>query len=335
MGILIYPLINYYYVIKTNLNFGTPYEFAAEKHQVEVAIAECLAIRKENLQLTNGANGALEMILSALRIQRYEQNKPATALIDVPNYFDTLKFLQANNYELSAIPRDENLAFPTEAFQEAVSTNPHLIMLTSPNNPTGEVIPDKTLFDIIKAADESIVVIDRTCLSLDEEVSTEQLLRDFSGKRLIVIESYSKTHGFAADRIGYFAVANDELGDYLRKFEDDGRVSGPAIEKVKAMLEGNLEVIGYHKEKIRRSGDAMILFAQANNLFYTPPVSNFIVVELDPQKAAKLKEQFDFPEVDERFGQNYPGLYRLNLSEPEKVEEFIEAYNKITLVTPW
>ena len=60
------------------------------------------------------------------------------------------------------VPYTEKWKFPIDAFLEEISADTKMVIVTSPNSPTGDLISDEHLKLIIEKASDSLVVIDET-----------------------------------------------------------------------------------------------------------------------------------------------------------------------------
>jgi aspartate aminotransferase len=122
-----------------------------------------------------------------------------------PTYESVMRFL-------GAVPRPvplleaNNFSFDMEAFEEALSDRTRLIILNSPSNPTGSVIPRQDLERIAEAArardawvlsDEiySRLVYDGEHISI---ISLPGML-----ERTVLLDGFSKTYAMTGWRLGY------------------------------------------------------------------------------------------------------------------------------------
>ncbi len=94
--------------------------------------------------------------------------------------------------------------------------SPRIVLIASPNNPTGNSFPDSQLDEIIAAFRESIVILDEAYWGYGE--STDGRISAFAEKykNLILLRTFSKFYALAGARIG-FAVVGKSLGG-LTKF---------------------------------------------------------------------------------------------------------------------
>jgi aminotransferase len=102
----------------------------------------------------------------------------------------------------------ENAFVPSpDALKAAITPQTKALLLNSPNNPTGSVIPPEVLDDIAR------IVVDRDLLVLSDEVYerhlfdglTHESIRTRPGmrERTVVVHSFSKSFAMTGWRIGY------------------------------------------------------------------------------------------------------------------------------------
>jgi histidinol-phosphate aminotransferase len=80
-----------------------------------------------------------------------------------------------------------------------------LVMVTSPNNPTGGSVEPDGLAELIDAA-PGMVVVDEAYAEFSDRPSAVTLLAEY-GHKLIVSRTMSKAFAFAGGRLGYLAAA--------------------------------------------------------------------------------------------------------------------------------
>jgi len=102
----------------------------------------------------------------------------------------------------------ENGFMPTgQTLEKAITASTRVLLLNSPNNPTGAVIPAETLDDIARIA------LERDLLVLSDEVYDRLLFdglthesiwtRPGMRERTVVVQSFSKSYAMTGWRIGY------------------------------------------------------------------------------------------------------------------------------------
>ena len=148
-----------------DLNYGENYrEEILLKHKIEEKISSSLGIPKNQVMLNYGSNSNLILFFSAYSIKFLnEKKRKLKILLDFPNYFFTITQLKEWFIDTKFIKRDEKMNLPLEDFiKEIKEFEPDIILLTTPNNPTGKPIKDDEIAKIINSSQkDKIILIDR------------------------------------------------------------------------------------------------------------------------------------------------------------------------------
>lgn len=317
--------------MRTDINWGGDYRLLVDRKKgLEHRIARSLNLEDEQVLLFNGSNGALEYLTLALSIKYYcENHKQPLACIDIPNYSDTIKFLESSGYNLIKIPRGQNFEFPTTEYISAMQRKPYLVVITNPNNPIGMTLSKNELYDLIQTVPkEAYIIVDATCIDINNDINVKQLLLDFKDSNVILVSSYSKTHNLSATRIGYVAVSNSKLSQELLIPADDGRVSLESMNALEQCIDNNATP-ERNRQNIRESLETVKIFGIQHNWFnYSQSSSNFALITIPTQYVNKLAENFIFAN-SELFGTKIPGMYRINLSDSDRIQKFFHKYNEL------
>ncbi len=157
----------------------------------------------------NGSNEVLQHLLQAFG------GPGRTALGFVPTY--SMYPLLADGTGTAWIPaaRDAGYELSVESAVQAIDEHdPDLVLLCSPNNPTGTVL-DLNVIRAVAERARGIVIVDEAYQEFapDGAVSALSLLAEFP--RLVVSRTMSKAFAFAGARVGYLA-ADPAVCDALR-----------------------------------------------------------------------------------------------------------------------
>jgi len=135
-----------------------------------------------------------------------------------------------------------------EQINSTINENTKMIILNSPNNPTGEVLPEKLLDDIIQTAKNHDLYV------LSDEIYSEYANNDWKSvliynyEKSIVAKSFSKSHAMTGYRIGWI-VADPSIIEKISKLQALSltNVSEPiqyvALQALKANISENTEII--------------------------------------------------------------------------------------------
>ncbi|QSX07627.1 histidinol-phosphate transaminase [Alkalibacter rhizosphaerae] len=116
------------------------------------------------------------------------------------------------------IPLDEDFQIPVEEFVKLAKeeTPPAGILLANPNAPTGRGLSKEDVEKIIRANEESVVLVDEAYIDFGGE-SVVDLVREYDN--LLVVQTLSKSRSLAGLRVGY-AVGSETLIDGLNRVKN-------------------------------------------------------------------------------------------------------------------
>jgi len=190
--------------------------------------ARFFGVRREKLWLTNGADEAIYGLLAALADDKQE------VVIPDPSFslYALAAKLQGAGIKEVALGRDFKLPLPR--LLRAITRRTRLVVLASPHNPTGLLIPAKARRMILDRARQrgAFILLDETYAGFSGSWSG-RLIHRYGN--LIVVGSFSKFFGLAGLRLGYI-VARPEVLAELSKVLPPYSVNAAAIVAGRAAL---------------------------------------------------------------------------------------------------
>ena len=102
--------------------------------------------------------------------------------------------------------KGHDYAFDTDdCISKLKALRPRLLLLTSPNNPTGTTLPLADFTRILSAAGkDTLVILDEAYLGFDPDYKPSAWLKLLGGHpNLILLRTFSKYYGLAGARLGY------------------------------------------------------------------------------------------------------------------------------------
>ncbi len=174
--------------------------------------AVCEKLRKDNglrytpaqICISSGAKQALSNAVYALCDEGDE------VLIPTPCYVSYVEIVKLAGGVPVPVPTDDDFSLNAESFRKAVTTRTKLILLNSPNNPTGAVYSRASLEELGRIAEEN-----KLCVISDE--AYEKLVYDGAEhisiasvsdamyERTVVVNGFSKAYAMTGWRLGYTA----------------------------------------------------------------------------------------------------------------------------------
>ncbi|HET7220256.1 MAG TPA: histidinol-phosphate transaminase [Vicinamibacterales bacterium] len=167
---------------------------------VAAAVAERLGVAANEIALTNGLDEGI-LAASIVTLRAGSPREPDEAIVVVPAFDMYAACADAVGGRVIEVPLDRDFAFPIAALKKAITPRTRLIFLTSPNNPTGLVIPRAQIVDVALAAPQAMVFVDEAYA----DFTGETLLNDRDARRLpnlVIGRTFAKAYGLAGLRAG-------------------------------------------------------------------------------------------------------------------------------------
>lgn len=318
-----------------DLNYGENYrEEILLKHKIEEKISSSLGIPKNQVMLNYGSNSNLILFFSAYSVKFLnEKKRKLKILLDFPNYFFTITQLKEWCVDAKFIKRDEKMNFPLENFLKGIKGfRPDVILLTTPNNPTGKPIKDDELIKIINSTPkDAIILIDRSCVNTLPEISTKELLTKFKNDKIIVLHSFSKSHSLSDERIGYLATNNKEVTEFLYNKRDLNHNIN-AVKKLLKLIDDK-RTLERKKEIIKKCNSLLKEYFEKKKTEYSESHSNFALIKLQSKLNSEFVEEYLTKKDILVMGGHKIGLgnkyIRLHMSGVSEIKRFIQEYEKI------
>jgi histidinol-phosphate aminotransferase len=246
-----------------------------EREPVERIVAKHFGLRGEQVLLTNGVDEAIHLMCCTFLEAEDE------ALIATPSFFMYDVSVQMMTTHLRKVQSDATLVFPFERFMAAITDQTKLIIVASPNNPTGAVVSREHLLAIAAAAPQAVLMVDEAYYHFDGA----SVMGDLATVRnLIVARTFSKAYGLANLRIGMLA-GNPELLKYVRKASSPYNVNGVALDCLPVAL-ADEEYLVWYSEQVREGRERMMDGLRELGIPFFPSHANFVLMNI----GAKHKE---------------------------------------------
>jgi histidinol-phosphate aminotransferase len=263
--------------------FGTlnryPDPFQSE---LKVKLSGVKSIAPGNIFIGNGSDEVLDL---AFRI--FCEPAKDKVLAFYPSYGMYSVSANINNVELIEIPLTEDFQFP-ETLTDTISklSNLKMIIICSPNNPTGNTMNPEIIRTLLKDF-EGIVIIDEAYIDFSDKPSWLQELQDFPN--LIIMQTLSKAWALASARIG-MAYASKEIIQLFNKIKPPYNVSSlnqkAAINALSQIKTFNSNIRLIQKEK-QRMIELLHSIPSINQVF--PSDANFLLVQITDAKKVYKK----------------------------------------------
>ena len=201
------------------------------------SISEYNKIPSDNIIAVNGTDEGYRYIFDAYC------NLGDNVLTVTPAFSMPKIYAQIANCNYKEIPYKEKWIFPIKEFIEEIDSSIKLIIITSPNSPTGELISDENLKKIIEKAPNTLIVIDETYANYADKTYVNYPQKY---KNVLVLKSMSKDFATAGLRLGYI-ISTKKIITNIKRIASPYSVNAiAAIAGVAALSDKN------HVEKVKK-----------------------------------------------------------------------------------
>ncbi len=224
-----------------------------------------------------------------------------------------------------AIPRKKKYQVDTDAILEAaMDPEAGILILCSPNNPTGNIVSLETVEVILKNTD-MIVVVDEAYYEFCGQTAA-QLLHKYP--QLVVLRSLSKAFGLAGLRVGYM-LAGAEVTGIMNRIKQPFNVNVFSQLAAKVLLESRSIFETQIQEICASRAELHAALEGMPGLKPFSSAANFIMFQVEG--AASVYEELlnhnilirllDSPEL--------PDCLRVSVGKPEENRVFVQVLEKI------
>lgn len=232
-------------------------------------LSDYAQVPQDALIMGNGADEMLYYLFTALR-----DDKEHFALSIAPSYFDYKSYCNAVGLKIKFIDLEPDFNIdPVKISKAAQNKYCKLIILCNPNNPTGNLLKDSSISQIIKDNPDKLVLIDETYFEF-AQVTYKHLIS--TCPNLIIIRSFSKAFSAAGLRFGYL-IANPHLINELKKVVTAFNLSLFTQTMAYAILKNKHKFLSHNAEIIREKNKLFEQLSQIPNLTVFPSSTNFLL----------------------------------------------------------
>ena len=297
-----------------------------EREPVERIVAQHLGVESNQVILTNGVDEAIHLMACAFLDEGDE------AVICTPTFFMYDVSVGMMTSGLVKVQTDDSLEFPFERFLAAITPQTKLIIIASPNNPTGATVSREHLLAIAAAAPQAVLMVDEAYFHFFGDT----VLTDIANvPNLVVARTFSKAYGLASLRVGAL-FANPRLIGFLRKVSSPYNVNGVALAVLPEAL-ADKEYLNWYITQIHQGRGRVFAALRELNVRVWPSAANFVLMDIGPrhkelctrmrERGVLLRDRSADPGCD--------GYVRITVGVEDHVTRGIEALRAVLAEMQW
>lgn len=290
------------------------------------ALARHLNIAPEWLLFGSGAADLIYRIMLALR--------PRAGLVLAPTFSEYAHALQM--VDAQVVP---HFLLLKETFQltkrilEQITPELDIVILCTPNNPTGQLTARSLLLQIAEkcAALNITLLVDECFMPFVDDPAAFTLTHSLEAfPNIILLSAFTKIYAMAGLRLGYLLCTDAHLRERIAQYAPPWNISAPAQVAGIAALE-DWDYLSRSRRLIKREREWLcttltahgmtVYGSQADYLFFRCPDAAF---------AKRLEEHGILIRSCENFRGLEPGFFRIGIKTHEKNERLVAAIRAIT-----
>jgi len=290
-----------------------------QQQRLRRALAGYTGLGEEHIVAGSGSDELIDLIARLFLA-------PGDGVIICPPTFGMYAFCaRLAGARVLAAPRRHNFSLDLEAIAAQRERGAKLIFVTSPNNPTGNLLTEEEL---------------RGLLSLGLIVVVDEAYSEFAGQsfaswvphhpNLIVLRSFSKWAGLAGLRIGY-GLFPAPVAELVMKIKPPYNVNVAAEAAALASLE-DLELLMAHVKAIVAERECLgAELAGLGFIIPLPSQANFILCRVRGSEAKLLKERLAREGIFIRHFDQHPiaDCLRITVGLPQHTDILVAALRRI------
>jgi histidinol-phosphate aminotransferase len=285
-----------------------------------LAVESGVRVAPEQVWAANGSNEVMLHLLQAFG------GPGRTAVSFAPTYSMYPEYARDTHTRWVAGRRTEDFDVdPVEARALIAREAPSVVLLTSPNNPTGTALELDTVREVLAAAAEvpggCVVVVDEAYAEFRREGVDSALTLLADHPHLAVSRTMSKAFGLAGARVGYLAAAR-ELVDALRVVRLPYHLSAVTQAVARAALRHAPELMA-QIGSLRAERDQLVLDLRDRGIRVAESDANFVLFQVHEDRHAVWQGLLDRGVLIREVGPE--GWLRVSVGTPEETAAFTAA----------
>ncbi len=244
------------------------------RQQLENQMAADLGMKAGSVMLTNGGDESIELLYKNCRLN--EQSM----LVPEPCFSQYTHNQQVWQNDCQFTPARTDLSIDTETLKNSMQAK-QWVILTRPNNPTGEYLEAAVLIDLIETAHAkgAWVFLDEAYVEFANEADP---INYADYPNLVTLRTFSKAFGLAGARIGYL-FGQTEMIDRFRALAMPFNVSRANLQLAAAAWQAREEIKPYC-QTIEQNRTELAQLLNDYGLQAFPSRGNFLLFKTNPQQ---------------------------------------------------
>ena len=297
-----------------------------ELTELRAALADYLSadgspgLRPDQVWAANGSNEVMLQLLQAFA------GPGRTALGFAPTYSMYPEYARVTNTRWVVGHRENDFSLDLDRARALIDEHrPAVVLLPSPNNPTGTALPPEAVTTLCEAVGDGLVVVDEAYGEFRRTGTPSALELLPRHPNLVVTRTMSKAFALAGARLGYLAAA-PEICDALRLVRLPYHLSAVTQAVALAALRHAPELLGRVAD-LRAERDACVDWLRAQGLEVATSDANYALFGIFADRHAVWQALLDRGVLIRETGPE--GWLRVSIGTAEEMGTFRQALTEV------
>ncbi len=179
-------------------------------------IAKLKNVMRNQILLGNGSDEPIDLLIRAF-CEPHKDN----VLIPQPTYGMYSVSANVNAVEIKTVSLTSEFDIDVDELEKAWNANTKIIFLCSPNNPSGNLLSERKIKQVLDKFN-GLVVVDEAYIDFTNSTGFVPYLKDYNN--LVILQTLSKAWGLAALRLG-ICIAHVGIINILNKIKPPYNIS--------------------------------------------------------------------------------------------------------------
>jgi histidinol-phosphate aminotransferase len=297
-------------------------------------IAKNEGVSPDHVLVTGGSTPCLDMIGRTLLAPGLNAVTSERTFIVYPIV------TRAAGATLKLVPT-KNDGFDLDGILHAIDERTRVVFLANPNNPTGTMFDAKATDRYFERVPDNVVtVLDEAYYDFAKHMAqlrgveySHSVRYVKEGRKVIVLRTFSKTHGLAGVRVG-FGIGDPELMSYLARVRTAFQTTSIGEAAAMAALHDD-EHLRRTVENNAAGTEVLLKGLREMGLHVVPTWANFVFFEVE-EDAPGVARALEHAGVIVRplGGWGIPKGLRVTIGNPEQNQNFLRALQKVLAKEP-
>ena len=282
-------------------------------------LSEYCGVDAKHIVAGNGSNQLIDLLVR-LFIGKGDEIINCTPTFGIYSFSARL-----SEGKLIQIPRDAEFNIDIDKVKASITSHTKLIFLADPNNPSGNLMSENEILDLIETGVP--IIVDEAYYEFSKET-----VAPLVGKypNLIVLRTLSKWAGLAGLRVGY-GLFPEEIANFILRIKVPYNVNVAALIAVEESMK-DLDFLNKSVQMIIEERGR--LFTQLRKIKWLtayPSAANFILCRIQKIDAKQLHSELQSRGILVRYFDTPPitDCIRISVGKPEHTDAVIKALRDI------